>query len=297
MAVTLTLDRCFHDYLVEVAKPNGLGTRRIEIARAHLVSYFGADHGAVLTRKDVRDYRSHRWSNGISDSTVRRELGVYLRAARHAADEERLDAAPALPLPPESEARERWFTEAEVLRILEQPMSDGCRLLIYLALFTGARLGAILALTWRRVDWENGYLDFRVPGERVTKKRKVKVKMAEPLRQPLRRACDALSGVDAGLRRMASGPERGAIYVIQKKSVAPELKRVLRAAGIDEPGVNAHAFKHTFVTWAFLNGAKPAEVSAATGTSTSTLEKHYLKVFPQHSQGAVDAIRISTKEN
>lgn len=294
--MTLGLKKCLDDYTIEICKVEGIGTARVGYAATRLIEFFGPERDvATMKRKDGRDYRSHRWKVGVSDSTIRRELGVLLRAAGHAVDEERLDAVPSIKLPPESQPRERWFTEAEVLRILEQPMSEDCRLLFYIGLFTGARLGAILNLTYPRVDWEHGFIDFCVPGERITRKRKVKIKMAAELRVPLRVRYEATLA-DPNARRVPKGPEKGAQYVIRKPTVGREVKRVLRAAGIDEPGVNVHALRRTFVTWSLLNGADLASVSAATGDNVSTLQKSYLKLFPQHTANAVNAIHLSTED-
>jgi integrase len=55
------------------------------------------------------------------------------------------------------------------------------RLFIIIALRTGARSGAILALTWERVDLDNRMIDFREPGKVRTRKRRVPVRINDTL--------------------------------------------------------------------------------------------------------------------
>ena len=49
------------------------------------------------------------------------------------------------------------------------------KLFIILALYTGARRGAILDLTWDRVSEECDLIDYARPGRPTSKKRRVKV--------------------------------------------------------------------------------------------------------------------------
>lgn len=275
-----TLKSCLHHYVIDVAKPSGIGLRRVGIACDHLNKFFGEEREiATLKRRDGRAYRAHRIAEGVTDSTIRREMGVLNAAMRHAVEEERIDVMPILPLPPESEPRERWFTEDEVIRILAEPMSDECRVCIYILLFTGARLTAITQLTVGRVDFVGGFIDFRVPGARVTKKKRVKTKMAAPLRAVL-------------APRLAGRKSSDLVVGRTSEQIGAEVDRVLVRAGVKATGVRCHVFRRTFVTWGLLNGSSLASMSAATGDSIARLEKSYLRLFPEHSADAVNAIHL-----
>ena len=70
---------------------------------------------------------------------------------------------------------ERWLTTEEALRLYRAVRHWRFRylnLFVRIGLATGARHEAILSLTWDRVDLETGYIDFRVPGRVITKKRR-----------------------------------------------------------------------------------------------------------------------------
>lgn len=290
----LTLHRAFSDYAVEYAKPNGVGLKRIVIAQKHAEEFFGVERDLVtqpLKRKDFRDYRARRLAAGVADSTIRRELGVFYQVCAHAVAEERLDYMPAFLIPPEGSPRERWFTEPEVLRILEQEMSPECRLFILIALFTGARLAAIIELTVERINFTLGTIDFRVPGARVTKKRRVETKLANELRPVLEAWCPKA-------KPMLVAPGKWERRVVGRTAdqISAEIAKVFQAAGVKAPGVRCHCFRRTFTMWAFLNGATPIQVSAATGDTITTLQKSYVKLFPEHAAGAVNAIHLNTNQ-
>lgn len=276
--MTYTLQSCLRDHIVEHIKPARGDTRRPGIAGDRLMEFFGAERdAATFTRKDGRDYRAKRLRDGVTDSTIRRELGVLMKALRHAAEEERIKAVPVIKLPPESPPRVRWFTEDEVVKLLEQPMSARARLYIYLALGTGARREAITTVPVKRVDLVNAFIDYRDPKKPVTKKKRVKVKIVGWLLPILTTAL--------------AGKKPDDLVIGEGGDVTQEVKKLLRRIGIDEKGISCHAMRRTFVCWSFLNGAKPAEVSAAIGDSMATLERNYFNVFPEHSRGAVEAIK------
>lgn len=272
MMVRLT--ECLDSYAVEHLKPERCDTRRFVFAQKKLEAFFGADRDiATLRFKDGRAYRAHRLAEGATDSTIRRELGALRAALKHACREERVAAVPEIDMPPEGAARERWFTEAEITKILAQSMSAEARLWLIIAMATGARLSAITGLTWDRVDLERGFIDFREPGRKETKKRRVKVAIASYLRPTL----EAIPLDERHGRLIKCG------------NIGKQVKRVLARAGIEEKGVGCHSFRRTFVTWALLNGEPLARVAGAIGDNPSTIEKHYLRVFPHHTGGAVEA--------
>lgn len=280
------LKSCLNDYIVEHLRPNGSDVRRPTFAVTNLCAFFGDDRDVnTLTKKDERNYRAARLADGASDSTIRREMGFAMAAFNFAADEERIAHVPAWKLPPESAARERWFTEDEMVKLMEQPMSDRARLFISIALGTGARREAITTLPVKRVDFVNGYIDFRDPKQapvRAKRKRRVKTKMNDWLRPIMERAC--------------AGKKPNDLVIGEGSDPSRAVKVLLRKIGIEEKGIAGHAFRRTFTMWAFLNGAKLAEVSAATGDTMQTLEKSYMKLLPAHTAGAVNAINNPTGE-
>ena len=288
--MTYTIKRCLDDFIVEKLKPQHADIGRAQYAADRLLEFFDPKRDvATLTPKDIRAYRAKRLRDGVSDSTIRRELGVLKSACNFAAEEEKIEAVPVWKLPPEGVPREVWFSEDQVEKILEQPMSDTMRLAIYLALGTGARREAIVTLPVGRVDLAGGFVDFRDPRKPVTRKRRVKTKASAWLLPLLAKACAGKSPSELVIGGNPKTPKHN------MRRISDEFSRTLKALDLYEKGVGLHSLRKTFINWAFLNGAKSAEVSAATGDNIATLEKHYVRMTAQHTAGATGAIPDPTK--
>lgn len=277
------LDSCLTFYVQEHARPERCDLKRIGYATDRLIEFFGKDRDVEsIKRADVRAYRTWRLNAGVTDSTIRRELVVLRTAMNHAAEEERIQVVPVIKLPPEGAPRERWLTEDEAMKVMEQPMSDRARLFLYIAFGTGARKSAIETLTVGRIEVAKGLMDFRDPTRKVSKKRRVQTKIVDWLSVHIARACEGKRPDQYLLGGSPGAP---------LPSVGSEIKRIFRKAGIDEKGVAAHSLRRTFVVWALANGSKLIEVSAATGDSVATLERHYITTNALHAGGAVNAIK------
>jgi integrase len=275
----MKLKRVLSDYIIEVLKPARADVRRAGVCQENLCAFFGEDRDAeTIKRKDGRDYRAKRLRDGVTDSTIRRELGFLMAALRHAAEEERIDAVPAMKLPPEGRPRKRWYTEDEVVKLMEQPMSERARNYIYLALGTGARKTAIVTVKVKKVDLHNGYIDYDDENLPLTRKRRAKVKIADWLLPRVKVMCAGKKADDSVIG--SNGPQE----------VSKEVKRILKAIGIDERGVNCHAFRKTFAMWALINGASMKAVADSLGDTVQTVEKSYTDAFPQNTAAAVNAI-------
>lgn len=280
--MTYRLSSCLKDFIVLHLRPKRAELSRPQFAIDRLVEFFGADRDVeTIARKDIRKYRDKRLAAGVVDATIRRELSVLKSALEFACEEDRIRAVPVFKLPEDGQPRERWLTEAEAKALMDLEMPETVRLVLYIAFGTGARRGAILDLRVGRVDFRNRYIDFRDPSRPVTKKRRVKTKMSDWLVPIMEKACAGKKPEDL-------------VVETTPQYVSANVKRLLKKIGVEERGVGIHCIRRTFTTWAFLGGATPAAVSAATGDNISTLEKSYLKLFPEHSAGATNTIKPLT---
>jgi integrase len=91
-------------------------------------------------------------------------------------------------MPPRSESRIRWLTREEADRLLSGCGTPHIRLFVELGLNTAARSGAILALTWDRVDLNARTIDFRPDGHVQSWKRKTAVPINDRLLSALTKA-------------------------------------------------------------------------------------------------------------
>jgi integrase len=113
---------------------------------------------------DIEDYLTHRQRVGVSESILKREIGVLKAAVNWANKKKRLD----LPNPVarldlvEPPGRMRWLDQDQSRALMnaaaEARQAPHLVDFIRLALHTGMRKGEMLGLEWSRVDLQQGYV-------------------------------------------------------------------------------------------------------------------------------------------
>lgn len=125
-----------------------------------------------------KEYTRLRIKADCTGSTILTELGRISSALNWAIERNmipNMTKPPVMWFPQRSEAKQRVLSEDEALALINATTETHTRLFILLALYTGARTGAILELTWDRVDLDNMTVDYRAPRQvDMLKKRKEK---------------------------------------------------------------------------------------------------------------------------
>lgn len=209
----------------------------------------------------------------VSDSTIRRELGVLQAALNHAVAEGRLESAPVVSLPPSAPPRERWLRREEAAALLREirrtPQAKHVARFLLIGLYTGTRPGTILRTRWRRaeaddapwLDLDRGIYHRAGANEAVTNKR--------------RGACRLPGRLLAHLRRWE---RRGGDFVVERagkpvSDVGKALDGSAARAGIER--LTPHTIKHTAVSWFFQAGGSLEDAAAFFATTAATLERVY----------------------
>ncbi len=252
-----------------------------EIAIEHLKAFWGDTlvNGATMAKQSR--YAEERLALGRSSETVNRELSVMSAAFRRAFRFEKLPGQPpAIFSLPQKDARERFLTRDEAARLLAHfrtaPRTKHLLLFTRLALYTGARCGAILGLTWDRVDLERGVIDYR-KGPSTAKGR-------------------SLVPISAGLVRTlkrAKGRAKSD-HVIEWRG--KPVQRIVRAFtthcdAIGLEGVSPNTLRHTFGTWAAQSGASLFLVARAMGHKRVSTTERYAKHETDSLRGVMTAVR------
>lgn len=230
--------------------------------------------GTAITRDDCRDYAKARKRAGMAPSTIRTEL-EFLRAClkfKYGA------AAPKIELPPASKPRDRFLTKQEARALLDATETHHVKLFIELALATGARMSAILDLTWDRVDLKRGVADFNPAGRNPTSKRRTIV--------PLGQAQDALVKAREGALT-----DHVIEYAGQPvKSVKKAMAAAARRTGIP---VSPHVLRHTAAVWMAEADVPMQKIAQFLGhTSTRVTEAVYARYSPSFLKDASAALRF-----
>lgn len=253
------------------------GLDRVVYAHKPVTRLLGRHIAADITEDQCRLYAGQRGKDGVKPATIRTELQALRAATRWAADKGWIERAPKLVMPGRAQPRARWLTRAEADRLLNGCQAPHVRLFCVIALMTGARRGAILSLTWDRVNLDAGLIDFRVPGKAETKKRQVQVPINDTLRAALVEARAAATCQH--VIEWAGGPVQSV-----RKGVAEAARR----AGLSS--VTPHVFRHTAVTWMMQAGVTIFDAATYAGMTAEMVEKVYGHHHPDHLRGAARAL-------
>lgn len=174
-------------------------------------------------------------------------------------------------------------------------------LFVGIGLDTGARAEAICDLTWRRinkgdepVDW--CWIDFRLPGEEETNKRRAKVRCPERLTPLLVKARqEAVARVEAwNATRPAGTPARSVLdeRVIGKTPGAigrsfDRLRDRLVKADPYWTQMTPHVMRHTWATLADEAGLSVGAIAAQLADNPNTVARIYMK----KKLGTIEALR------
>lgn len=105
-----------------------------------------------ITADDCRAFIAARRHAGRKDATIRTEMGCLRTCLSWAAKSRLIDAAPRIVMPQTPQPRARYLTHDEVNRLLDAAGDPHIKLAIILMVTTAGRIGALLELTWDRVD-------------------------------------------------------------------------------------------------------------------------------------------------
>lgn len=218
-------------------------------------------------------YYDARRGEGVSDATIRQEIGLISAAwKRHGPGD-----PPELDLPPASEPKDVWLTKAEAGQLFDACDAPHLRLFVHLALATAGRSGALLRLPWSAVDLENGIVDLRRAGLPRGKRH---------ARVPLSDA--ALDEVKAA-REVAQTPFviefRGRSVSAVRRSFASAVRR----AGLPDE-VTPHCLRHTSATWMAQAGVDLWEIAGFLGHSDVKLVQ---RVYGHHHPSFMSAARAA----
>ncbi len=237
-----------------------------------LEAVFGHLRPRDVSRMTCRSYIVARRAQGRKDGTILREMGVLKAALRwHQPNTPAVFEMPSAPPP-----REIHLTRDEYVR-LRDAATDTPHLLVFLELAksTGARAGALLDLTWTRVDFVRGIIRL---GGAVGNKGRATVPLTDSLREILLWA------------------KRGALtpYVVEYRgrkvgSVKKAFKAIARSIG--RPDIGPHAIRHSVAVWMAEESVPMSEISQYLGhSSTRETERVYARYSPNHLRRAASVL-------
>jgi integrase len=251
----------------------------------------GHRQAAGLDTRALLDYAHQR--PGKRPGTIRREMGA-LRTVLLWAAKQRLISRDDIPtfddtvMPPAPGPRTKFLDETLEKWFWDQAMNWGTRVqhpgkeardgasrvqvFVALGLETAARKGAILDLTWDRVDLVRGTIDYQVPGRRATKKRRVRgLPISDRLLPVLK---------EAWLRAPKDVAGRAAGLVVGTTDITRAWNRFITTIGV--PWVTPHVMRHTWGSLKAMRGAPLTDIARFMGDTVHTVDANYLHLTPDH---------------
>jgi integrase len=261
---------------VEAAVP---GAWRLGYAHKPLIRVLGDKVPGAITAAACHAYARRRRGEGVSDGTVRIELAALKAAMRWAGhrDQRLIAEVPTIVMPPRGESRVRWLTREEADRLIAACDRHHIRLFVLIALNTAARTGAILGLTWDRVDLALRIVDFRDPAVAPSRKRRRLVRINDTLAAALSEA-KAVSTSGHVIEWAGQGIAR----------IIHGFRDAAARAGL--AGVTPHVLRHTAVTWMLQAGVGIWEVAGMAGMTTEMIEAVYGHHHPDYQRSAARAL-------
>lgn len=267
-----TVAQMYTVYLEERG-PHLAGQKTLRFAWQRLAPVFGHLRPDQITRALTRAYAAKERRRGVGNGLIRRYLGVLSAIVRYNDKH-----SPAIiEMPPAPPPRSRNLTREQYRALRDAAAhTPHLHLFVVLAYTTAGRAGAILDLTWDRVDFARGEIRLGL-GERRTKGRAT-VPMHDSAREPLEQA-----------RRSALTD-----YVIEygSKRVYTVKRAFARAAERAEvPWCTPHVLRHTAAVHMAESGVSMAEIAQFLGHSSQNVTfKTYARFSPSYLRRAASAL-------
>jgi integrase len=253
----------------------------------HLSEHFGDKTLDQITSAELSSFETKRREDGVSTSTIRRDLACLSSMLTSCEDWEWIDGniVPAYLRRrskrglKEGAARTRYLTESEELALLHAASPD-VRQAIILAIDTGLRREELFSLRWNQIDVERGIIV-------TTTKTKSGRARSVPLPERSRGILPAPRGADD---HVLINPDTGKRYLQMNKGFKGAVKR----AGIEH--LQWHDLRRTAgCRWLQRDGKSIMEVSMLLGhSSVQVTEQRYAFLESERVAASIGRTKVGT---
>lgn len=262
------------EFMELYSKQNKRSWARDEISLAHLKEFFKGKCLSEITPDLIEKYRLRRKADGVSLSTINRELACLKTLFGKAIEWEKCETNPARKVKKfrENGVKERILTIDEMRRLIDAA-SSGIRPILVTALNTGMRKNEILSLRWENIDLLKGYI--LIEDSKSGRSRKV------PMNGQV---LEALGGLKQREEFIFSNAGTGS-YI---KDVKTAFKGACQRAKIK--GLRFHDLRHTAASKMIEGGIDLVTVSKILGHASIQMTMRYAHPTPENMRRAVEKL-------
>jgi len=260
----------------------------------HLVPAFGQRRLCEITRADVQVFVAEKRSVGYSGSYVHGMHTTLGKVLESAVESDYLERNPArgVKVGSREPVRQTVFLSAQdsvkLIAYLEEPV----RTIVLVAVLTGLRIGELLALRWKNIDFlrETAHVRETVSEGRFGTPKTKSSRRDLPISAPVREAF-----VAQRRRSRQTGPD-DLVFATHKLTPLNQknlLRRQLRpaCAALKLPPVSWHSFRHTHATALGEVGESVKTAQALLGHSDlETTLNIYTHAIPESQRRAVEGV-------
>lgn len=207
----------------------------------------------------------------LSNGTLFAEVNMIQNILNYGKKKNIIEKCVSLNKPIRPAPRDRWLRRPEIDRLLiEVEKVPHLYTATLLMLATAGRVGAVLELTWDRVNFEERSIDLKVGGEGAPRKGRAKIPMND--------------GLYAHLLELYRERECDHVVAFRGKSISTVSKAFKAHCREAELGdVSPHVLRHTAAVHMVAAGCEMARVSQYLGhSSLSVTFKIYGRFAPEH---------------
>lgn len=281
-----TFDEMMHA-LLTAKQGEWRAPERAALACQRLQPHFTGKYVERIRRADIADYIQARKADGVTGSTINRELNVLSAAFNFAAHTKEWSVRnPVVGMSlKQPEGRLRWITREEADRLIEEASKEikapHLADFIRLAINTGCRKNELLKLTWDRVDLAVGHL--RLEGENTkTGKRRI-----VPLSVPARMALE-----NRARFREQHCPASPWVFSHKDGNRLQDVRNGFGSA-CERAGITnfrIHDLRHTCASWLVSAGVPLFEVKELLGHSSIEMTERYSHLAPENLNRVMEVL-------
>lgn len=248
-----------------------------------------------ISTLDLEALKDKMFEKGKADATVRHALCLVRQAYNKAIDDWKIwqgeNPCKGVKFPIPKNARQRFLSRLEAKTILSalEKRSPQVAAIAKVSLFSGMRLREVVALKWADVDRENGIITVLDTKNNESRQVFINKEIAGVL--------DSLetSSPDQPLFR----DREGSAVKWLSKTFGRVVKELGLNNGIEDrrQQVCFHTLRHTFASWAVMDGTPIYHVGKAIGHKTQIMTQRYAHLAPDSQRKAFDSVSRFAEEN